>query len=101
MRKWLIALTILSAIFLLISGQTFLKSSLAGKMYIIYWGVCMFFTVLALYLALVEMRFINMESRKEFKDLLENTLDEIRKNYDDKMKQGDNSSRHETEKTSD
>lgn len=61
----------------------------------------MFFTVLALYLALVEMRFINMESRKEFKDLLENTLDEIRKNYDDKIKQGDKSSRQEPEKTSD
>lgn len=87
MRRWLIALTLLSAILLLVIGQTFLKSSLAGKMYIIYWSVCMFFTVLAMYLALLEVKYINTESRKEFRDLLENTLDEIRKNYDEKIKE--------------
>ena len=47
----------------------------------------MFFTVLAMYLALLEVKYINTESRKEFRDLLENTLDEIRKNYDEKIKE--------------
>jgi membrane-anchored protein YejM (alkaline phosphatase superfamily) len=98
MRRWLIALTLLSAILLLVIGQTFLKSSLAGKMYIIYWSVCMFFTVLAMYLALLEVKYINTESRKEFRDLLENTLDEIRKNYDEKIKEEIRPDKQKTEK---
>ncbi|MCX7871949.1 MAG: hypothetical protein N2487_01535 [Verrucomicrobiae bacterium] len=85
-RKLLIAISILSAIFLLVCGQTFLKSSLDGVQYIIYWSGCLFFTVLSLYLSLVELRFINLESRNEFKTLLGETIDEICRNHDEKKK---------------
>lgn len=94
-RKLLIALSLLSAISLLICGQTILKSSLLGKSYIIYWCVCMFFTTLSLYLALVELRTINMESRKEFKDLLDKTLDEIRSNYNEIQKRDDGKNKNQ------
>ncbi len=74
-RRWSAVFSLIITILLLISGLTFLKSELFGKSFIIFWLVCLFFTVLSILLALVELRFINYQSKKEQKALIEETVD--------------------------
>lgn len=76
-RRWSAIFSLIITICLLISGLTFLEPKLSGKTFIIFWLICFFFTVLSILLALVELRFINYQSRKEQKDLIEKTVDEL------------------------
>ncbi|MGC8743775.1 MAG: hypothetical protein ACP5T0_07850 [Verrucomicrobiia bacterium] len=89
-RFAIIALAI--TILLLVGGQTLFRPYLTGKYYIVYWLVCLFFTVLAILFALSEIRLISEQSRKEYKELISKTivdLDQIvdcGKNKDEKTK---------------
>ncbi len=76
-RRWSAVFSLIITIFLLISGLTFFKPKLFGKSFIIFWLICFFFTVLSILLALVELRFINYQSKREQKALIEKTIDEL------------------------
>lgn len=76
-RRWFATLALALTVLLLLIGQTFLKPILTGKFYIVYWLICLFFTVFSILLALVELRFINEESKKEHKELISKTVSEL------------------------
>ncbi len=77
-RRLAAIFTLSITILLLVSGQTFLKSELTGKRYVIYWLFCLLFTVLSILLALVEVRFISEQSRREYKELKDKTIDDLK-----------------------
>jgi len=76
-RRWFGALALLSALVMLIAGQTVLKGGLGDMAFLVYWLACFGFTGLALLMALIDMRAVQNRTRQEQKKLIENTLKEI------------------------
>lgn len=72
-------LMLLAALAMLIVGQTVLKNSLQGFGFIVYWLLCFVFTGLAVLVALLDARAVQRRSRREARELVENTLGEIQK----------------------
>ena len=62
---------------MILLGQTVLRSSLRGAGFLLYWLVCFLFTFAAVSVALVELRSVRRQTRKETRELLQRTLLDI------------------------
>ena len=62
---------------MLILGQTAFKSSLDGAAFLVYWFICFLFTLAAMFIALLDIRSVQRQSREETRELLQKTLREI------------------------
>ncbi len=78
-RRLLGSLFLLTALGMLVLGQTVLNGRLQGVDYVCYWMGCVVLTGLALLTALLDMRALQHRSRKEQRDLLASTLKEIQR----------------------
>ncbi|HLH55674.1 MAG TPA: phage holin family protein [Verrucomicrobiae bacterium] len=78
-RRIVGGLMLAAALIMLIAGQTFLKSRLQDFGFLIYWSVCLIFTGMAIVVAWVDARSMHQRGRREARDLLESTLDEIQR----------------------
>jgi|SRR6516162_11749930 len=76
-RRWLGALMLLGALGLLIAGETILKGHLDGMVFLVYWALCFVLTGLAIVTAYLDARALQTRTRREARELLENTLTKI------------------------
>jgi hypothetical protein len=78
-RRRLGALMLCAALGMLIAGQTILKSRLKDAGFLIYWLFCFLFTGAAILVAYLDAVTLQRRSRREARDLLQTTLNEIEK----------------------
>ena len=86
LRRWLGLFCLAVAAGLLIWGQTILKPVLDGLAFILYWGICFFFTVGAIVIAMLDMRAVRQRTRREQEELLQKTLEQIAEDPRDREK---------------
>jgi hypothetical protein len=73
--RWFGLLFLLLAFGMVVWGQTWLQPHLRGLGFVVYWLVCLGFTLLALITALVDARAIRRQLRQNQADLLREALD--------------------------
>ena len=78
-RRVLGSLFLVTAVVMLVLGQTVLEGRLRGLNYVFYWMACVVMTGLAVLTALLDLRALQRRSRREQYDLLTSTLDKIDK----------------------
>jgi len=83
-RRWVGLFCLAISFGMLVWGQTVLKPTLDGMAYLFYWGLCFLFTIGAIIVALVDMRVLRHRTRKEHRDLLERTLEQVDKESGEK-----------------
>jgi membrane protein implicated in regulation of membrane protease activity len=83
LRRCLGAVCLFLAMGMLVGGQTVLKPRLAGRTYLVYWLMCLLFTALAMFIALLEARAIQRQSEAEQKNLMQHTLSELEHDLQD------------------
>jgi hypothetical protein len=76
-RRWFGGLVLLAAAAMLISGQTFLHDRLKGIPFAVYWLACFALTGIAILVAFRDARALHERSRRQHRDLLESTLQQI------------------------
>ena len=59
---------------MLVLGQTLLKSSLDGVVFIFYWLTCFLITGLTLITALLDVQAVRRQARERHRELLQNAL---------------------------
>jgi hypothetical protein len=74
-RRWFGLLFLFVALGLLIWGQTILKPHLNGLGYILYWLLCLVFTMLAMLTALLDCWIVRHRTREAQQGLLKKALD--------------------------
>lgn len=70
-------LMLMAALLMLVAGETVLKSRLKDLGFLLYWLGCLVFTGIAIVVAYIDARSLQLRGRREARKLLENTLDEI------------------------
>jgi hypothetical protein len=93
-RRWFGALVLAGAIGMLVAGETVLKGILLGKAFWVYWLVCFFLTGLAMLVAFRDARAMLQRTGREQRNLLENTLDQIKSDAQRRRKAGENVGRN-------
>ncbi|MBI3882256.1 MAG: hypothetical protein HY301_19635 [Verrucomicrobia bacterium] len=73
-RRWLGVMFLAIATGLLIWGQTVFQPWLHGLAFIAYYGICFFFTLLAIGTALADIWILRRRTRRERRELIERTL---------------------------
>jgi uncharacterized membrane protein len=73
-RRWFGLFFLLLALGMLIWGQTWLVPHLQGGAYVLYWTVCLIFTLLALATAIIDARSTRRQLRRQQLELLKETL---------------------------
>ncbi len=73
-RRWFGLFFLLMSVGLLVWGQTWLRDALKGWAYIGYWMVCLLVTLVALVLALVDVRATRREIRAQQLRILKETF---------------------------
>ena len=76
-RRWFGALCLLTAISMLVAGETVLKGRLSAVGFLLYWIGCFVVTALAALTALRDAARVRAESRLEQRTLFEETLRRI------------------------
>ena len=76
-RRWFGAICLLSAIAMLIAGQTALKGRMAPLAFVSYWSACFILTAIAGCVALIDASRVRTEQRDAQRDLIESTIQEI------------------------
>ncbi len=77
LRRWFGVFFLTVAAGMLIWGQTILEPHLEGVMFLIYWFLCFLFTALAIATALLDVRALRRRTRREHRELLERTLEDV------------------------
>lgn len=62
---------------LLIWGQTVFAPYLKGVAFMLYWAICLLFTLGAIVIALIDIRVLRRRTRQERRELLQKTLAEL------------------------
>lgn len=78
-RRWFGGMVLFAAFAMLICGQTFLKTTLSGGVFLLYWLVCFLLTGAAVLVALLDFRALRYRIHKEQRELLETTMQKIEK----------------------
>ncbi len=73
-RRWFGGLCLLTAVGMLVAGETVLEGRLSPIAFLSYWSTCFLVTALAATASLLEVAWVRTESRHEQRDLLEETL---------------------------
>ena len=76
-RRWCGGLVLLTALVLLILGETMLKGNLRGWVFVLYWLLCFGLTFVAIIIAWLDARAVRNKSRREARELVERTLGKI------------------------
>ena len=71
---------------MVVLGQTALKTSLDGVVFLGYWLVCFLFTSAAMFVALAEIRAVRRQTRQETEALIEKTFDDVQREKDERRK---------------
>lgn len=69
---------------MLIAGETVLEERLSAVMFLFYWFVCLIFTLLAIFAALLDARILRQEARDQHRALFESTLTKIERERRDR-----------------
>ena len=73
-RRCLGAVLLAGALVLLLCGQTVLAPHLTGAVFVGYWLVCLLLALLALLVALADLRAIGLQARQEQQALLQDAF---------------------------
>ena len=73
-RRWFGVFFLILAVGMLIWGQTVLEPHLQGVVFLLYWFGCFLLTLIAIGIALLDMRALRRHSREEQRELIERTL---------------------------
>jgi hypothetical protein len=73
-RRWFGLFFLLMAVGMVIWGQTWLRPHLQGGVYVVYWCICLAWTILALGTAVIDARATRRELREQQMDLLRDTF---------------------------
>jgi membrane protein implicated in regulation of membrane protease activity len=76
-RRWLGALVLLTALGMLVAGETILKGKLENLAFLFYWLGCLAFTCLAIVIAFLDARALRRQTRDAQHDLFKATLKQI------------------------
>lgn len=76
-RRWLGVFCLAMAAGMLFWGQTILEPSLHGGTFVLYWLVCLIFTIAAIGVALMDIRALRRRTRNEQKELADRTLGKL------------------------
>jgi hypothetical protein len=76
-RRRLGAVLLVAALALLVAGQTVLKNRLHGLGFLLYWLACFLLTGAAILVAYLDALALRQRTRREARELLQSTLDEI------------------------
>jgi hypothetical protein len=76
-RRWLGAISLLTALLMLLAGETLLKEQLSPLGYLIYWLVCFGLTFIALAMAFLDLRALGLRAREQQRELFDATLRDI------------------------
>ena len=76
-RRWVGAVVLLTALAMLICGQTVLQGTLGPLALLAYWLLCSSLTGLAIMIAFLDARALQGRTRREQRDLFAATLKEI------------------------
>jgi len=76
-RRWFGALCLLTALVMLVAGETLLSGKLGGVTLIGYWLGCFVLTAIAAGVALIDASRMRREQRDEHRALIESTLQAI------------------------
>ncbi len=82
-RRWCGVVFLALAAGLLVVGQFVLKDALINRgkaTFLLYWGACFFFTVAAMFVALLDMRVTRRKARAEQAELLHESFGNVREN---------------------
>lgn len=88
-RRWLGLLCLTLAAGMLIWGQTILKPYLKSWGFLIYWGLCFLFTFGAIFIALLDIFVMRRRTRREQRELLHRTLEDVEEHAKDKPDSGE------------
>lgn len=77
LRRWLGMLCLALASGMLIWGQVVLAPYLKGVGFIIYWVICLLFTLAAIVIALLDIRAVRRRTQEERRELLKKTFDDL------------------------
>ena len=88
-RRWFGSVCLLAAIAMLVADEYFFKGRLAGMAFVVYWLVCLVFTLLAIGAAYLDVRALRRATRDEQRALFENTLQNISKERSSKPPDSD------------
>jgi membrane protein implicated in regulation of membrane protease activity len=83
-RRWFGVFFLMVAAAMLIWGQTVLEPHLKRMGFVLYWLVCLLFTVLAMVTALLDVRAVRRRTRDQHRNLIRHTLEEIESEENDK-----------------
>src|SRR5687768_1822159 len=81
-RRWLGAIFLAIAAGMVIAGQTFLRDRLQPAGFLLFWLVCLGFTLLAIFVAFLDVFAIRQRTRDEQRALFEETLKDIARSAD-------------------
>jgi hypothetical protein len=76
-RRWIGAIALLTALVMLICGETVLKGKFGNLAFLAYWLGCLACTVVAIIVALADARAVQRRISREQRNLLESTVKEI------------------------
>ena len=76
-RRWLGILVLITALGMLIAGETVLQGRLQNVTFVCYWLLCLVLTSAAIMIAFLDARALRRQTRDEARDLLQTTLKEI------------------------
>ena len=77
LRRWLGMFCLAVASGLLIWGQTVFAPYLNGVAFMLYWAICLLFTLGAIIIALIDIRVLRRRTSQERRELLQRTLAEF------------------------
>ena len=93
-RRWFGGVVLGAAVGMLVLGETLLQGKLSGGLLLVYWLVCFFFTGLAMLVAFRDARALLQRTGREQRDLLENTLEDIKSDARARRKRGNAGKNH-------
>src|SRR5215472_16860504 len=85
-RRWFGALALGGALLMLVAGATFLSGKLTGMGFLMYWGACLALTIVAIFIAFIDMRAVQYQLRQEKHELIQSTIENIQKDARTKSK---------------
>ena len=88
-RRRLGAVLLLAALALLVAGQTILKNRLHDLAFLLYWLACFLLTGGAIVVAYLDALALRHRTRREARELLQSTLNEIETDARKKPRAGD------------
>ena len=76
-RRWLGATALLAALAMVVAGETFLPGHLGPGGFLVFWLVCLGFTMVAIFVAVLDFRSIQRKIVNEQRNFVQSTLNEI------------------------